>query len=166
VESLGAHFLIFVTFLLDPTGEIRENTMIGLCALRPEGPARFCLARLAGRRISRVIIMNDKTLDRIHKLGPVAITVLAVLALASAWGRLAMAVDRPGAHAGCDRCRSKAMAADIRTIREGLAAIHAASLPNEERITDLRGRVRDPENRPRRMMPLSSSAPDRVGGGP
>jgi hypothetical protein len=35
------YFLIFGTFFLDPTGQIRENTKIGLCALRPEGPARF-----------------------------------------------------------------------------------------------------------------------------
>jgi hypothetical protein len=98
--------------------------------------------------------------------GPVAITVLAVLALASAWGASQWQLTALARAQDAIAADQKSMAADIRTIREGLAAIHAASLPNEERITDLRGRVRDPENRPRRMMPLSSSAPDRVGGGP
>jgi hypothetical protein len=147
VESLGAHFLICVTFLLDPTGEIRENTMIGLCALRPEGPARFCLARLAGRRISRVIIMNDKVLDRIHKLGPVAVTVLAVLALASAWGASQWQLTALARAQDAIAADQKSMAADIRNIREALAALHVASRFNEERITELRGRVRDLERK-------------------
>jgi histidine ammonia-lyase len=91
--------------------------------------------------------MNDKVLDRIHKLGPVVVTVLAVLALASAWGAsqwqltvLARAQDAIAAD-------QKAMAADIRTIREGLAALQVAARFNEERITELRGRVRDLERR-------------------
>jgi hypothetical protein len=51
-----------------------------------ETPGAFLLARLCSRPVSKVNIMNDKVLDRVHKLGPVAITVLAVLAFASARG--------------------------------------------------------------------------------
>jgi hypothetical protein len=84
--------------------------------------------------------MNDKALDRIHKLGPVVVAVLAALALASAWGAsqwqlTAIAADQ------------RTMAVDIRTIREGLAALQVASRFNEERITELRGRVRDLERK-------------------
>jgi histidine ammonia-lyase len=91
--------------------------------------------------------MIDKALDRIHKPGPAVITVLAALALASARGAsqwqltvLARARDAIAAD-------QRTMAADIRNIREGLAAMQAASRFNEERITELRGRVRDLERK-------------------
>jgi hypothetical protein len=135
------------TFFLDPTGEIRQNAMIGPCALRPEGPARFCLAWFRRRRISRVIIMNEKVLDRIHKLGPVAITVPAVLALASAWGASQWQLTALSRAQDMIAADQKRMAADIRTIREGMAALQAVTRFNDERITDLRGRMRHLERK-------------------
>jgi hypothetical protein len=84
--------------------------------------------------------MIDKALDRIHKLGPVVITVLAVPALASAWGASQWQLTAIAAG-------QKAMAADIRVIREGVTALQVASRCNEERITELRGRVRDLETK-------------------
>jgi hypothetical protein len=90
-------------------------------------------------------MMNDKVLNRIHKLGPVVVTVLAALALASAWGasqwQLTMLVRAQDAIAADQR----AMAGDIRNIREAVAAMQTAGRFNEERITELRGRVRDLE---------------------
>jgi hypothetical protein len=94
-----------------------------------------------------VIIMNDKVLDRIHKLGPVAVTVLAVLALASAWGASQWQLTALARAQDAIAADQKAMAADLRNIREGMAALQAASRFNEERITDLRGRVRDLERK-------------------
>jgi hypothetical protein len=91
--------------------------------------------------------MIDKALDRIHKLGPVVITVLAVLALASAWGasqwQLSMLVRAQDAIAA----DLKALAADVRSIREALAVMQVAVRFNEERINELRGRVRELERK-------------------
>ena len=91
--------------------------------------------------------MIDKALDRIHKLGPAVITVLAVLALASAWGasqwQLAMLVRAQDAIAA----DLKALAADVRGIREAFAAMQVAVRFNEERINELRGRVRELEKK-------------------
>jgi hypothetical protein len=91
--------------------------------------------------------MNDKVLDRIHKLGPVAITVLAVLALASAWGASQWQLSALARGQDAIAADQKSMAADIRNIREALAAIQVAGRFNEERITELRARVRDLERK-------------------
>ena len=71
--------------------------------------------------------MNDKVLDRIPKLGPVAIAVLAVLALASAWGASQWQLTALSRAQDAIAADQKAMATDIRNIREGLAALHAAT---------------------------------------
>jgi hypothetical protein len=105
------------------------------------------LARHRRRSISRVTIMNDKVLDRIHKLGPVAITVLAVLGLASAWGAPQWQLSALARGQDAIAADQKSMAADIRNIREALAAIQVAGRFNEERITELRARVRDLERK-------------------
>jgi hypothetical protein len=106
-----------------------------------ETPGAFLLARLRSRRISKVNIMNDKVLDRVHKLGPVAITVLAVLALASAWGASQWQLTTLARAQEAIAVDVRKMAADIQTIRETLAAMQVVIRFHDERLSELRDRV-------------------------
>jgi hypothetical protein len=147
-DAVGARndfFSFSETFVVDPTGWMCENIIVEELRAAAETPGAFLLAWPRGPIHGE--IMNDKALDRIHKLGPVVVAVLAALGLASAWGasqwQLTMLARAQDAIAADQRT----MATDIRNIREGLAAMQVAARFNEERITELRGRVRDLERR-------------------
>jgi uncharacterized protein Yka (UPF0111/DUF47 family) len=104
-----------------------------------ETPGAF-FTPIAASSIFAVVSMNDKVLDRVHKLGPVVAITLAVLGLASVLGASQWQLSELARG-------QREMAADIRHIREVLAAMQVTLRFTQERVTELDGRVRHLERR-------------------